>query len=198
MRLKTSNDLPAPRLGRPRDAEAHAKLLKAAFDLIADRGYAGFNVDEVARRTSISKATIYRRWGSGSELLLDVLLDFSARHIQVPNTGKLDRDLTSYFNIIFTQINGRIGEVLRGLVAEAQADKAFRAVFRDRFIFLRRAPVREMLSAAQKRGELSRSADVDALLDFIFGAMWYRLIVGHAPLNAKLVAGIVDLVKRYR
>lgn len=196
--MKTPDEAPAPRLGRPRDADADAKLLKAAFDLIADRGYAGFNIDEVARRTGISKATIYRRWGSGSELLLDVLLDFSARHIRLPNTTRLDRDLTTYFGEIFALLNGRIGEVLRGLVAEAQADEAFREVFRDRFILSRRAPVREMLSAAQKRGELSKSADLDTLLDFIFGAMWYRLIIGHAPLNAKLVSAIVTLAKKYR
>jgi AcrR family transcriptional regulator len=189
---------PAARRGRPRDDAADAKLLGAAFDLISEAGYSGFNIDEVARRTSISKATIYRRWGSGGELLLDVLLDFAARKITLPNTGRLERDLAAYFHGLFGLLNNQIGEVLRGLVAEAQTRPAFRTVFRERFIMARRAPVHEMLQAAQKRGELAGEVDLDALLDFIFGAMWYRLLIEHAPLNDKFVAAIVDLAKHYR
>ncbi|HEY9155596.1 MAG TPA: TetR/AcrR family transcriptional regulator [Opitutaceae bacterium] len=185
------------RRGRPRDDAADQRLLAAAFDLISEAGYAGFNIDEVARRTSISKATIYRRWGSGGELLLDVLLDFAARKMSLPNTGKLERDLTTYFRALFGLLNEQIGEVLRGLVAEAQTTPSFRQEFRERFIMARRAPVQEMLRAAQKRGELAHDADIDALLDFIFGAMWYRLLIEHAPLNEKFVTAIAALAKRY-
>jgi AcrR family transcriptional regulator len=196
--MKKPAPAPTPRLGRPRDPQTDEKLLATAFALIGERGYAGFNIDEVARRTSISKATIYRRWNSGSELLLDVLLDFASRHIQVPNTGRLDRDLSTYFEGLFGLLNGRIGEVLRGLIAEAQAKDSFRTVFRERFILARREPVRKIFRDAQNRGELKASLDIDTLLDFIFGAMWYRLLIGHAPLDKKFVAEITAQAKRYR
>ena len=131
-------------------------------------------------------------------MLLDVLLDFAARKIVVPNTGRLDRDLTAYFRGLFAQLKGPIGEVLRGLVAEAQTEPSFRKAFRERFIMARRAPVHEMLRAAQERGELAEETNLGVLLDFIFGAMWYRLLIGHAPLDDAFVDALRDLTKRFR
>lgn len=187
-----------PRLGRPRDAAADRRILDAAFELVGKQGYSGFSIDEIARRTSISKATIYRRWQSGGELLLDVLLDFGARQFPTPQGGGLEDALSTYFTGIFAALNGRIGEVLRALMAEAQAHESFRELFRERFITSRRAPVLELLRAAQRRGELARSADLEALADFIFGALWYRLLIGHARLDSRLISALVDLIRRYK
>ena len=142
---------PKPKLGRPRDPEADRALLTAALKLIDDRGYAGFSFDEIARRTSISKATIYRRWKSSGELLLDALLQYGVE-AQPPQVGRLETDLGVYFKAMFAALNTRIGEAVRGLMAEAQIEGAFRKLFRERVIQARRQPVRELLRAAQARG----------------------------------------------
>lgn len=188
---------PAAKLGRPRDPEADRAILTAALKLIDDRGYAGFSIDEIARRTAISKATIYRRWKSSGELLLDALLQYGVQ-AQPPQVGRLETDLAVYFKTIFAALNTRIGEAVRSLMAEAQANDSFRALFRERFIAARRKPVRDLLENAQARGELSASVDLEFLLDLLFGALWYRLLVEHAPLDPKLAARFVDLVNRYR
>ncbi|PTY02119.1 TetR family transcriptional regulator [Opitutaceae bacterium EW11] len=187
----------ARRLGRPRDPNADRRLLATALKLIEERGYAGFSIDEIARLTGISKATIYRRWKSAGELLLDALLQLGAEQIPPPRTGRLERDLSQYFQSVVDRLNGPVGEVLRSLSAEAQVKDEFRTAFRDRFIAGRRAPVREMLRDAQRRGELASGVDLELLLDFVFGAIWYRLLIGHAPLNRKLVQGVVALVLKH-
>lgn len=56
--------------GRPRREDADADILRVARELLAERGFAAFNVDVVSERTGIAKTTIYRRWPTKSALLV--------------------------------------------------------------------------------------------------------------------------------
>ena len=47
--------------------------IDATLDLIAERGVPGLTTDAVAERAGISKATMYRRWRSKEELMLDAV-----------------------------------------------------------------------------------------------------------------------------
>jgi hypothetical protein len=85
----------------------------------------------------------------------------------------------------FRRIREGLGDVLRGLVAEAQIDPAFRVLFRERFLDGRRAVLRELLARAAPR------APVDIAVDFVFGAMWYRLLDDHAPLDDAFALEVV-------
>jgi AcrR family transcriptional regulator len=58
------------RRGRPRREDADADILRVARELLAERGFAAFNVDVIAERTGIAKTTIYRRWPTKSALLV--------------------------------------------------------------------------------------------------------------------------------
>lgn len=71
---------------------------------------------------------------------------------------------------------------LRGLMAEAQLDPAFEEPFRQ-WVESRRAVVRELLTRGLDRGELPAGADLELAADQVFGTFWYRLLVGHAPLD---------------
>jgi hypothetical protein len=87
---------------------------------------------------------------------------------------------------------GRIREgstaVLRGLVAEAQIDPAFRTLFRESFPTQRGAVLRELITRA------APGAPADVVLDFIYGAKWYRLLDDHAPLDDAFAAEIVRVL----
>lgn len=82
-------------------------------------------------------------------------------------------------------------------MAEAQGSDELRGQFRESFIAPRRAALGSLLTAARARDELAAHVDVELLLDFLFGALWYRLLVAHAPLDDALAKGVVDLVRRF-
>ena len=42
----------------------------------------------------------------------------------------------------------------------------------------------------------SRRSEVDATVDMLFGAMWYRMLVGHAPLDAAFAQTLAELTAR--
>ena len=63
---------PAPP-GRKRDPSRDAALLDATLEVLAEVGAEGLTMDLVAARAGAGKATIYRRWTSKTELILDAV-----------------------------------------------------------------------------------------------------------------------------
>ena len=48
----------------------------------------------------------------------------------------------------------------------------------------RRAALRTLLERGRANGDIPAAADLGMLVDMAYGVLWYRLLVGHAPLDA--------------
>ena len=66
------NVAPAARRGRPRSDASERAILDAALELMA-AGSRPVTITEIARRAGVGKDTVYRRWRSKDDLLLDAL-----------------------------------------------------------------------------------------------------------------------------
>ena len=44
--------------------------------------------------------------------------------------------------------------------------------------------MRALLERGAASGDIAAGADLDMLADLAYGVLWYRLLVGHAPLDA--------------
>jgi AcrR family transcriptional regulator len=82
---------PGGRTARTRDA-VHA----AVRELIAESGSEHVVIADVAARSGVHAATIYRRWGRPELLVLDVAVDRLQDQLPVPATGDLRADLLAY------------------------------------------------------------------------------------------------------
>jgi AcrR family transcriptional regulator len=180
--------------GRPRSEEVRAAILDAAIGELQERGYASLTIEGIAARAGAGKQTIYRWWTSKADVVLDAMLELAAARIKIPDTGSLDTDLRAFLTDTFRQRVQR--SVLVSLMAQAQLDPAFATAFREKFLFGRRAALRSVLAAARERGEIAADVDVELLIDVIFGVLWYRLLVDHAPLDTKSARQLSDLVVR--
>src|ERR1700685_2595212 len=85
----------APVRGRPRSEAADRAILRAATELLAERGLAGMSMEEVAARAGVGKATVYRRWRSRGALALDAFMSEFRSQLPLPRTGSLRDDLYS-------------------------------------------------------------------------------------------------------
>src|SRR5688572_33420223 len=83
---------PRPRPGG-RSARVRSAVLEATLELLAERGYDGAEVPEVARRAGVHPTTVYRRWGTKSRLVGEALLERSRPLTPTPDTGSLRPDL---------------------------------------------------------------------------------------------------------
>ncbi|MBB3644159.1 AcrR family transcriptional regulator [Rhizobium sp. BK619] len=163
-------------IGSRRNPEAEAAVLAAARELIKEKGYAGFSVDEVARRAGAGKTTIYRWYPAKADLFIAIYTVERTTFVAVPDTGSLLQDLVLYTTSVwrFWRSNSA-GAALRGLIAEAQGTKEALAALRERFLPERTADVRHILSAAASRGEID-AAEIDDKLSLWVGYSWFRLL----------------------
>lgn len=180
--------------GRPRSETVRAAILDAALDELQERGYAALTIEGIAARAGSGKQTIYRWWPSKADVVLDAMLELAAKRIRIPDTGDLEGDLRNFLTATFRQRGQR--PVLVSLMAQAQLDPAFATAFREKFLFGRRAALRTVFNAARERGEFGPDVDVELLIDVVFGVLWYRLLVDHAPLDARSAGELTDLVVR--
>ena len=80
----------------PRVVRTHTKVLSAAIDLLAERGYSGFSIDAIVRRTGVAKTTLYRHWPSRADLLVAVIKELEGAG-PLPDTGSVRQDLLEFF-----------------------------------------------------------------------------------------------------
>jgi AcrR family transcriptional regulator len=184
------------RRGRPRSERARTAILDAATELLLQQGLDTVSMDEVADRAGVSKATIYRWWPSKQTLALDALYhEWDTARPEPPDTGSIRADLLALLRPWIRRVRTRpYGRVVAELVAEAQTDPEFASIYHARFVAPRREPADALLRRAIDRGELSPDIDVELALDLIYGALYHRLLHGHAPLNDRFVQDVVDNV----
>lgn len=97
-------------------------------------------------------------------------------------------------NDSFRELAQRSGPIVRGLMAEAQLDPEFGRAFREDFIARRREVLLKVLRRGQRRGEISDIADLELIVDLIYGPMWYRLLNQHAPLDEDFAQRLLDQI----
>lgn len=181
------------KLGRPRSAEADLAIREATLDLLASHGYADLTMSGVAAAAGVSTATLYRRWNSKLELVIDVLRA-RADERRVPDTGSLSGDLHAVVDgMVDVLTDSDHGSVLPGLVGEISRNPELAKVFRSTLVAPRRAEWRELLDRARDRGELRDGVDFDLVGDFLTGPLYARFLITGEPITKKVASHLADL-----
>jgi AcrR family transcriptional regulator len=182
------------RRGRPRSEAARRAILQAAADLLLDQGGGQVSMDAVADAAGVSKATIYRWWPSKERLALEALVEWLSAGSPPRDTGTLRGDLLALVRPWVRDIRRRqFGRVIAELIAEAQSDPGFAADYRRHFVEQRREPMRAAFKRAIDRGEAPADLDIEVVLDLVYGAIYHRLLQGHAPLTDRFAQQVVDI-----
>jgi AcrR family transcriptional regulator len=178
--------------GRPRSEETRRAIVLAAGRLILRKGVKGFTIEEVARLSAAGKATIYKWWPSRGAQALDGLFAVGSSTIGSTCTGDIEADLALQAESIAGLFRDTsIGPVLAGLIAAAWSDPGLAEALRDRWLGPRREAGAVVLRAAKRDGEIRAEVDTTVVLDQIYGAIYIRLLLGHAPLPDSGATGMV-------
>jgi AcrR family transcriptional regulator len=172
-----------PHTGRRRNDAAEEAILDAAFRLLSDPAVETLTIDAIASEAGVGRQTIYRWWPSKGAVVADALARYAQAVVPERHTGSLRGDLEAFLVDSFAglQDQGLAGR-LRQIVAGAQQDEHVARALAD-FTAVRRAALRALLERGRDSGELSPDADLDLLVDMAYGVLYYRLLVGHAPLD---------------
>ncbi|MGH9103248.1 MAG: TetR/AcrR family transcriptional regulator [Acidimicrobiales bacterium] len=178
--------------GRPRDPTRDDAIRQAAQELLVEVGYDLLTVEAVAARAHASKATIYRRWPSRAELVIDAV-GCLARLPDLPDTGSLEEDLRMILEAKGVVDDFRLG-VMSGLVSALPRNPDLARVFRDQFVASRSRPLRRVFDRAVARKEIPADRDLD-LLTAVFAAMLtHRALIVGKPVDSTYLRTVVEQI----
>lgn len=184
----------AKRIGRPRSEKSREAVIAAADELLNESDGRKLTIEAIARRAGVGKPTIYRWWPSLADVVLEVLLSQASAEIKVPSCETVQETLRLFLRQSMQTITAGVGVHLCYLMAQAQVDDEFRIRFREKFTNQRRRVLYSILQQAVYVGELERHQNLDLLVDIVFGAMWYRLLLGHLPMDESFADELTGII----
>lgn len=164
-----------------------AAILAAAWALYEERGLAALTIEGIAGRAGVGKTTIYRWWPHKAAILLDAMTEQMAGAIAFPDTGSTREDLRLQMSALLRLFATTSGRAYLSLVAASVDDPSVAAGLRDRLIASRRTASIGCLRRGVERGELRPDLDLGLLVDALYGAVYYNVLVAHAPLDEAYV-----------
>lgn len=181
------------RVGRKRDASRDPAILDAALEVLAEVGYDRMTIDAVAVRAGAARATVYRRWPTKAQLMLDAVARMTGADIDpsaLPDTGSLREDMVATIaDQSAAEQQVRI-QVLASLLLLAKTDRSLADAALGEGIGPWITVNRELLQRAIDRGEFPE-ADVDTLAQVI-PMMCVARAVQQQPITREFSLALID------
>ncbi len=118
--------------------------------LLNEGGFAALTIDEVARRASVGKSTIYRRWPTKGTLAFEAFRGEMLAKQPLADTGNLRGDLFATLRSWIRAVKGTdTGRTLVELISEVHGDSELAAVWAERFV----TPVRSQHRLLVRSGD---------------------------------------------
>ena len=193
--MATATKRARPR-GRPRDEAARRRILKAALDLMEHTAFAQVTAEAIAERAGTSKATIYRWWPNKAAVVIEAFREAVVPQLPLRHTGSLNADLTAQLRNFARMLAAPAGRMLRSIIFAARSDPDVAAALRTVWSDPRRAEARYMLRQKQASGQLRKDANLDLILDSLYGPLYYRFLVKNEPPSEKYAEALAELVIR--
>jgi AcrR family transcriptional regulator len=183
-----------PRAGRPRDPACDAAILRAARDVFAEGGYGAVSIEGVAARAGVGKASIYRRYSTKAELVVEAIRGgMHPDEAELPDTGDLRADLIAMMSPLLERLRGDDAQLLTTFAVERVRNPDLAEEFDRSVIGKKREHLRHLVAAAIARGDLPAATNADLIAEAAPALLWHHALYG-LPMGSDLLDRIFDLV----
>jgi AcrR family transcriptional regulator len=177
------------------EGERENEILDATITMLASVGYDRLTLDAVAIEAKASKATLYRRWETKAELVVDAIARAKgAPHVSDPDTGTLRGDLIAMACTKGGFNDAHALRVISSVITALQHDQEFSDAFHERFLGPAAERSRLVYERAQRRGEIPDDVDLDLLNPVLGAIILHRAFVLRLPVDDTTVMRIIDEV----
>ncbi|MFC8431840.1 TetR/AcrR family transcriptional regulator [Streptomyces sp. NPDC057253] len=171
--------------------EREREILDVTFDLVAEVGYEQATVDEVARRTQASTATLYRRWENKPRLVITAMTARKYPPLPPIDTGGLRDDLVALARMMPTPHPQ--GAPTLGIWQAVVSDPALAQALRDVLFAPYLHTLRTILARHIERGTIR--ADNPALAHvemFLMGSVFVEKLFTGTEADADQLIAVMD------
>jgi AcrR family transcriptional regulator len=182
-------------VGRPRDDRVRKAILASTIRLLEKKGsMKAMTTDEIAAAAGASKATIYHWWPTKAAVVIDSFLETVASEIQFPPKGSGPERIKEQMRRLVRAYAGKHGRVLRVIIAEAQSDPETLKALLNGYILRRRDDAKAVIAEAVAAGDLRSDIDSEVMIEALYGAVFYTLLLSHRPLDDRWIQEIANAV----
>ena len=195
MAVLTVTELPRPsRGGRPRDPSRDGVIRAAILKLLADVGYGALTMDAVAAEAGVGKATIYRRWRTKEDLVVDTIADLDQELATPPDTGSLEGDLRAMTDQMRAVMTGPSGAATLSLLSTMAHQSALAKAFRDGPMMVWRRVFAQVWERAEQRGEVGPGMSGSIMAETTTALMVQRWLLTGLPVDKTFTDEMLDTV----
>ncbi len=169
--------------GRRLDASRDAAIASAVVEVLGRVGYAGLTMDAVAAVAGVGKATIYRRWRTKEDLVVDTISEISRSEVNPTDTGSLEEDLREMLHTIVGVVNGPTGAATQALLSTVPHHPALAAAFRTGPIGVWQQAFDQIFARAEERGEVRPGLSDSVVSEAITAPLVQRWLVNGRPVT---------------
>ncbi len=194
MAARTTRNVLRSKPGRPRSEKARKAVMHSTLALIREVGFHALTIEAVAARARVGKATIYRWWPNKAELVIEVFASIVGEELRFPSEPPVLKSIHDQMRRWVPIFHSPLGKIVATVIGAGQSDPTILAAFRRHWVEPRRVEARRLLRAAIKQGELCKGLNPDLVLDLLYGPLYLRLLLKHAPLDKTFVDRVFSLV----
>ena len=179
---------------RKRGDDLVSAIHQAVFQELVANGIEGFSFESVAHRAGTGKASIYRRWSTRDELIVDSIRAHTQRIAESapPQFESLREELIYMFTSVAGQLNSEFGVVVREIVSEIHRHEGFAELVRDFIVKDRDERISSAINRAVMRGEIEAATLTQAQIELGPALITQRFFIyGSAP-DVNFIENIVD------
>ena len=150
----------------------------AAADELSDSGEE-ISVAALALRSGVSEVTIYRRWGTAENVVLEAAVRETDQRLPLKATGDLKRDLTTWARnaeqSLATPRGRRLLAALIGVMSATEDPIA--TVNARRYLALRTSQIQQVIDASDPPAAIT----VEDVLDKVLAPVYLRRLFAYKP-----------------
>lgn len=178
--------------GRPLDLSRNKVILETTLDLLAEDGYDSLTIDAVAIKAKVGKGTIYRRWSSKMELVIEAATLMSPLEISITKLNRnqdLRGQLIDLLSMLFQQDNKKYQKAMKAIcnAVNEQLDQGMR----DAFYWRYRNAIESILKPYVKEYQITED-DLELITDIGPALVMYNIHSKNQSTNAHYIERIVD------
>ncbi len=194
MAALTTDVVRPSRGGRPRDPSRDGVIRAAILRLLADVGYGALTMDAVASEAGVGKATIYRRWRTKQDLVVDTISELAQVEGASPDTGSLEGDLRELMRGYVGVLTGPTGAAIKSLLSTIPHHPALADAFRNGPVEVWRTVFEEVWAKAEERGEVPAGMDHTVIGETVGAVLVQRWLITGWPLDESVADQVLDVV----
>lgn len=189
-----SSDAPeAGQRGRQRDPSVEHRVIQAATEELAEKGFEAFSMRSVARRSGVSRPSLQLRWPDKDSLVIETLESISEWPSTNPDGGLRD-ELSTLIRGMVDLLDPTTMAIQLRLIADASRHPTLFAAFQHKVMSSAGNQLADLLARAVAHGELPEGIDCRWAADALVGVVFLRTIASPElkPLSATAQRRLID------